>query len=224
MKNKFYLNIKTPCSKDYNSFTPTNDGGYCQFCTKNVVDFTKLSKEEINNFFHNYRNSKICGRFKAEQLNVIYKQSHKRKSFWGYLSGIGFAFVSFFNGLSIQAQEIKNQKETTNNNIITEDNSEQKLITAKGLVFDDLGPLAGANIVLEGTNISTTTDFDGYFVFPQKLKVGDVLIISYVGNTSKKVTISSHSDTNIEIKVDLSPIEFVLMGEVAKKGVFSSKK
>ncbi|MCB0744949.1 MAG: carboxypeptidase-like regulatory domain-containing protein, partial [Ignavibacteriae bacterium] len=193
-------------------------------CTKNVIDFTKLSQEEINAYFNNKGNNNICGRFKTEQLNTIYDPQYKRKSFFGYLSGIGIACIAFFNSSNLQAQEIKNQKETKNNNITTEDNSEQKLITARGVVSDDIGPIAGASVTLEGTNITTTTDFDGNFEFPQKLKAGDVLIFSYVGNTSKKVIMNKDSNTNIEIKIDLNTSDFIMVGKVAKKGVYSSKK
>ncbi|BCY27609.1 carboxypeptidase-like regulatory domain-containing protein [Flavobacterium okayamense] len=225
MSNKFYLNIDSPCSEDFNSFTPTKEGGFCSSCTKNVVDFTKLSHEEINTYFNNKRNNNICGRFKTEQLNTIRDPQYKRSNFFGYLSGIAIACLTFFNSSNLQAQEIKNQNETNDKTKIkTEDTKEQKLITAKGIVSDDLGPIAGASVTLEGTNITTTTDFDGNFEFPKKLKVGDVLIFSYVGNTSKKVIMNENSASNVELKVDLIECGVMIMGKVAKKGVYSSKK
>ena len=64
----------------------------------------------------------------------------------------------------------------------------------------------------------------GNFEFPKKLKVGDVLIFSFVGNTSKKVIMNENSASNVELKVDLIECGFMIMGKVAKKGVYSSKK
>ena len=80
MKNKFYLSIDSPCSEDFNSFTPTKEGGFCSSCTKNVIDFPKLSQEEINTYFNNKAYNNICGRFKTEQLNTIYEPQYKRRS------------------------------------------------------------------------------------------------------------------------------------------------
>lgn len=224
MKNKFYLDIESPCSEDFNSFTPTKKGGFCDSCSKEVIDFTKLSQKEINDYFHNKKDNTICGRFTAEQLKTTYEPKSKRKSFFGYLSGIGIACITFFNSSTLQAQEIKNQNEPNNNGITTEDISEEKLITAKGIVSDDLGPIAGAYVVLEGTSISTTTDFDGYFEFPEKLKKGDVLVFSYVGAVSKKIIFNDQSVTNVELKIDLVQSGVIMAGKVAKKGVYSSKK
>jgi hypothetical protein len=54
--------------------------------------------------------------------------------------------------------------------------------TVSGLVQDELQePLPGANILLKGTDIGTTTGADGRFTFPGKLDHGDVLLVSFVG-------------------------------------------
>ena len=42
---------------------------------------------------------------------------------------------------------------------------------------DKTGPLPGATVQLKGTQIATTTDQDGVFVFPRSLKTGDILVI-----------------------------------------------
>ena len=40
MKNKFYLNIDSPCSEDFNSFTPTKEGNFCS--TRTYLTKVKL--------------------------------------------------------------------------------------------------------------------------------------------------------------------------------------
>lgn len=225
MENKFYLNINSPCAEDFNSFTPTKNGGFCSSCTKNVVDFTKLSPEEINIYFENKNNKNVCGRFTSKQLNTVYETKFKRKNIWGYISGIGMACMAFFNSSNLQAQEIKNQNKADDNNINTEEQLTQEYFTVKGIVSDDLGPLAGANVVVEGTDISTSTDFDGNFEFTKKIKKGSILLISYVGYKSKKITINNENqNSQIEINLKMGPLDFIVMGKVAKKGVYSSKK
>ena len=56
--------------------------------------------------------------------------------------------------------------------------AQEKVIT--GVVSDELGPIAGANVVVQGTTNGTTTDFDGNFTI--SAKKGDVLEVSYVGS------------------------------------------
>ena len=85
-------------------------------------------------------------------------------------------------------------------------------------------PLPGANVLLQGTTVGITTDFDGYFEFPQKLKKGDVLVVYYVGMDSKKVIIENKKSAEmIELKLNLE-LTCMVMGEVAVKEIFKSKK
>lgn len=222
MKNKIQLNIDAPCSEDFNSFSPTKKGGFCNSCNKEVIDFTKMTSDEIITFLSKKKD--VCGRFKNEQLNATYELSTKRKSFFGYLSGIGMACIAFFTSSNLHGQEVKNQNETDTNNITKEGQIEQQFFTVKGVVVDDLGPIVGANVVVEGTTIGTTTNFDGYFEIGKKLKKGDVLVFTFVGMESKKVTIDgSNTNLNVTLEVNMKNCDFIVMGKVAKKGAYSSK-
>ncbi len=68
--------------------------------------------------------------------------------------------------------------------------------TVTGVVSDDLGPVAGASVVVKGTSRGTTTDFDGNFTI--SASVGDVLEISYVGN-KKEVTVGAGNVYNVTL-------------------------
>ena len=70
--------------------------------------------------------------------------------------------------------------------------------TVTGVVSDELGPIAGANVVVEGTTRGTTTDFDGKFTI--KTKQGEVLVISYTGKKTSKVTIGAPGAYNVSLK------------------------
>jgi len=76
----------------------------------------------------------------------------------------------------------------------------------KGLISDSYGPLPGVNIILKGTQSGTTTNDRGQFIFPKKLKKGDVLIVSYLGY-KKQV---------IEINVNTKNIKLVLTEEMTE--------
>lgn len=56
-----------------------------------------------------------------------------------------------------------------------------------GVVFDESGsPIIGANILISGTTVGTTTDVDGKFSFeiPQNSKK---LVVSFIGYKTKEV-------------------------------------
>lgn len=130
------------------------------------------------------------------------------------------AFLSLFSLGTAQAQI--NKSDNTNK---VQDSQYQENLLVKGTVLDENNlALPGANVVLEGTTIGTSTDFGGHFTFPKKLKKGDVLVISYVGYDSKKVVIDNNkSASNIEMQIDMS-METILIGKVATKQVYKSKR
>lgn len=73
--------------------------------------------------------------------------------------------------------------------------------TVTGVVSDELGPIAGANVVVEGTTRGTTTDFDGNYTI--KAKQGEILVITYTGKKTAKVTIGASSSYNVSLQDDV---------------------
>ena len=225
MNNPFSLDIKTPCAQNFNSFSSTPNGGFCGSCKKEVIDFTKMNSEDIVNYFKTKETQDTCGRFNNNQLQTynVKLQKNKRLSF---LSGIGLACLSLFSIITAQAQDIKNHTETSGKNPSEIQNSTlEKSFIVKGNVSESSVPLPSANVILEGTTIGTTTDFDGNFEFPQQLKKGDVLIFSYMGMNAQKIVIDDqNSASKIELKVDMKMDSCIIMGKVAVKEVYKSKK
>ncbi|MCB0400033.1 MAG: carboxypeptidase-like regulatory domain-containing protein [Winogradskyella sp.] len=223
MKNQFNLSISEPCHESFKNFPKTAKGGFCASCTKEVIDFTQMISEDISNYFRNKMTTDTCGRFTKNQLNTTIQPKKKAKLF-NFLSGIAVICVSLFS-FKTEAQNTTNTT-TDTNNTKNEDASKENLISVKGTVLssDDGLPLPGANVILEGSVIGTQTNFDGYFEFPQKLKKGDVLIFSYVGLDTKKITITENTNLNIELEVNMDSCEIVLMGKVAVKEVYKSKR
>ncbi|OUS02099.1 hypothetical protein A9Q86_05460 [Flavobacteriales bacterium 33_180_T64] len=225
MKDQFSLDIQVPCSENFSQFTPTPNGGFCSSCEKEVIDFTTMSAEDTIAFFKNRSNKNTCGRFNSQQLKH-YNNKPKQEKKLSFFVGIGLACLSLFSFGTMQAQDIKTQSEDLKNDAskfrITK---HKKDITIKGYVTNESLPLPGATIYLEGTKIGIQTDFDGYFEFPEKLKKGDVLVFSYIGMESQKVVINNeHSASKIELQIDMKMDTCILMGKVAVKEVFTSKK
>ena len=62
------IKIPNPCHENWDAMTPNNEGAFCSVCEKTVIDFSKMTDEEISYYFTSHANTKICGRFKNEQL------------------------------------------------------------------------------------------------------------------------------------------------------------
>ncbi|RAR73898.1 carboxypeptidase-like regulatory domain-containing protein [Flavobacterium aciduliphilum] len=226
---KFNIQIDKPCAEDFKTFTKTVNGGYCNSCQKNVVDFTAMSDDEILNYFSTEK-SKTCGLFLESQLKSYSPSelsSKSRRTSW-VSSLFGLSLVSLLSLTHSYAQEKTNTPITKESVVSKKDNASATTtdkITVTGTVSDKLGPLAKANIYLKNQNIGTQTDADGKFIFPKKLEAGDVLLVSYMGYKNKEIKVISenHSLTMIS-HVTLENSEIVMMGEVATNKVYHSKR
>ncbi|BCY28462.1 mucoidy inhibitor MuiA family protein [Flavobacterium okayamense] len=74
-----------------------------------------------------------------------------------------------------------------------------------GIVSDELGPIAGANVVVKGTTIGTTTDFDGQYSL--SVPKNAILEISYVGS-KKEVYVNSN---RIDVVLESAKLEEVVV-------------
>ncbi len=80
--------------------------------------------------------------------------------------------------------------------------------TIKGMVSNEEGPLESASITLKGSKIGTVSNSKGEFTFPEPLKTGDVLLISYLGYDTIEVKIKDDT-TFIRPMLTEDLIEFV---------------
>ncbi len=51
--------------------TPHGNGRHCSHCAKTVIDFTKMTNEQIQQVFTQKSSGSICGRFKSMQLQQV---------------------------------------------------------------------------------------------------------------------------------------------------------
>ena len=79
------IRIPNLCNEDWNKMTPNDNGRFCDTCKLTVVDFTKMSDDEIKSYLLN--NGHVCGRFDCTQvytshqstLDLLYKKAEKIK-------------------------------------------------------------------------------------------------------------------------------------------------
>ena len=78
-----------------------------------------------------------------------------------------------------------------------------------GTVKDDSGPLPGVSVIVKGTTVGTTTDFDGNYSIDANN--GDLLVFSYVGYDTQEVVVSGET-LNITLMAGVALDEVVLIG------------
>jgi len=86
----------------------------------------------------------------------------------------------------------------------------QKTITGKVTDPSNGQPLIGANIVRQGTTTGTVTDLDG--LFSLEATEGDVLIISYTGYSTQKVTVGTNTAIDIALEAGQVIDEVLVVG------------
>ena len=78
-----------------------------------------------------------------------------------------------------------------------------------GNVSDENGiPLPGANVIIQGTNIGVSTDFDGNYQI--QAEQGQVLQFSYIGYMTQNVTVGDQDQINITLQTDNNLDEVVV--------------
>jgi TonB-linked SusC/RagA family outer membrane protein len=92
-------------------------------------------------------------------------------------------------------------------------------IKVTGKVTDEAGlPIPGANLILKGTNVSTSTNFDGYFTL--KAIKGEVIVVSFIGFKSTEVLVAENLNIILESGINqLEEIQIVGYGtQIKRKG------
>lgn len=82
--------------------------------------------------------------------------------------------------------------------------------TIGGLIKDEAGsPIPGANILIKGTNMGTTSDADG--VFSIKASGSDVLVISFIGYKTQEIAASNRTYIDVTLESDLTTLDEVVV-------------
>lgn len=96
--------------------------------------------------------------------------------------------------------------------------------TLQGTVVDDTGiPIPGAEILVEGTNRGTSTDFDGNFTI--EVNNGETIRIKYLGYKTQTIKFSGQSNLSIQLETDDDVLEEVVLigyGTSRKKDITGS--
>lgn len=213
MKTNLSISISNPCSEQFSQFEKTHTGGFCNSCQKEVIDFRKMIDDALLDYLET-NTTKTCGIFTNSQLHRTMKHSTSKQNKLSFIKVAAIAVFSLLSLHTVQAQSKTAKSETVQKEVV-----QSNLLT--GVVMDESGPLVGATILLKGTRIGVTADFEGKFKFPRVLKEGDIILVSYIGYETQKFVIKKDQKF---LKVQLSSDDIDLMGEVEVNEVYSSRR
>jgi len=87
-----------------------------------------------------------------------------------------------------------------------------------GTITDDLGPVAGANILVKGTTQGAVSDFDGNYEI--SVDPGDILVFSYVGYLTQEIEYTGQDTIDVKLAEDAAVLNEVVVvgyGKTVKK-------
>ncbi len=81
--------------------------------------------------------------------------------------------------------------------------------TVSGVVTDGNAPIPGVSVLIEGTTTGTETDFDGKYQIAAKS--GDILVFSYIGMKTMKMTVGNSNTININLQEDENVLDEIIV-------------
>ncbi len=213
---KYSIRIPEPCHENWGNMSPTEKGRFCTSCSKEVIDFSKMSAREVSNFLKGKKN--VCGKVRQDQLNhAIYSQERSWQVNWALAIGIGsllFVSIPLYAQSHIPQVNIVEQDTIVNTEILEGIDSQDNL-SITGTILDEMeDPLPFTNVILQEFLSSkwvnlrgTTTDLDGYFkleIPKEFMKRKLRLEFSYIGYETQRIPIDTEiNNLEIFLKVDL---------------------
>jgi hypothetical protein len=200
------ISIPEPCHENWQLMTLTEKGRFCSACSKEVIDFSKMTDEEVLNYFTKKTTESVCGRVLPGQLdrNIAKPVTIAQKVtwYWKYL----VAAVLLFTKAPAKAQNSKvGEISTTPANQqncnrprgtiavkhAVKDTAVNKIY--KGKIVDANGKgIPGATIKkLTGAEAGIVTDTAGNFAIAINKTSGKTVEISKIGYTTKYFTLTS---------------------------------
>ena len=83
-------------------------------------------------------------------------------------------------------------------------------ITVTGTVSDNLGPVIGASIQVEGTSNGCITDIDGNYTLPN-VPSNATLVFSYIGYQTQKIAVAGKTHINVMLSEDSQLLQEVVV-------------
>jgi len=171
MAFRLKLEIENPCSENWDNMMPDDKGRFCLSCTKQVIDFSKMTDQELIRFFKQNRAGEVCGQLSAYQLNHELTEAPRRRGLLPYFLRATLPAMLFINRAEAQQTALPGETAVVRPAVDVADLQRLKLhaadsapVVLKGNVVDQEGkPVAFASIKVVGTEQYSLADSTGRF-------------------------------------------------------------
>jgi len=211
-----HISVPQPCTQRWENMESDMGGRHCRLCSKTVIDFTKLSNEEILAYLSHQGNG--CGkfsRFQIDGLNNQFNEYVNSRPAWKKL----MAAAAVISALSFAKTDAKPVLQKTEQAPIrfeaaspqsVPDSARTIRVTGTVVASDDKLPVPGATVRIKGTNIGAMVGQDGCFTLnaPDSAKM---LVVSFIGYQTQEVPILPTNNREFSISMVIAPW---VMGEV----------
>jgi len=201
--------------------TPVPGGRHCDVCEKCIVDFTQSSDKEIWKAYQ--KEGKICGQFRADQLNRLIVSPRQNRSPMGIAAAAALAVST-----PMAAQTSEPPKVVMSQTINEQVQAYPQEVILKGRVYENetKEPLPFANVQLwsKGEMVyGGDTDFDGYFGVREAIVVDhpiDAIVVSYIGYTDVRksfdppLTPQTFEQLTDDLAIAMEEEQVMLLGDV----------
>lgn len=142
-------------------------GRFCLSCQKAVVDFSRMTNEDIINYFEQNAGKKVCGRIATHQHNTPISNYRKVITPWfnKYVAGFLMA-VGFYNPSKAQTTNAVPEQHMMKGEMVAMPVKQtNKKLVVNGRVLDQKTKkgIKGAIVSIEGSDIKATTDKNGSY-------------------------------------------------------------
>ena len=178
--SQFLLSIPEPCHESWEKMKSGEGGKFCEHCSKNVIDFSMMSDEQVLRVLQN-NNDGLCGRFANQQLDRFIGAPRKTspKNWLSVLTGLALmsqtekANASNKTTLTHDFVSLEGQTSSLYKTANKQDlRSDTDNITISGNVVDDKGEgVAFATVRVMGTKEGVQCDAEGRFQLKTSLHV-----------------------------------------------------
>jgi hypothetical protein len=101
-RQKIKLTIDNPCQQKWTDFEDRGGRGFCSSCQKEVIDFTRMSDEEIMRYFKDLPQN-VCGQLRQDQMRIYAEPAPKRRhsKLWAWPFA---AMATLFSAHAVEGQ------------------------------------------------------------------------------------------------------------------------
>lgn len=226
------IEIKTPCSEDWNEMKGGDRTRFCSHCSKSVNNISAMTRKQAMRVVRDAK-GKICVRFiKNPQTNTpvfagkLYQITRRAGVAAGILgASLSLSTLTYAQGENIKGRVVIKQPVIENLNEIqsNKDKTESGTASVSGTLTDPNGAVVvGVTIIITGDSYtrSTTTDENGFYKF-ENLPDGKYTIKTEPGygfdaSSLENIMATEGKETVANVTLSLiSTTEPVIVGDVA---------